>query len=117
MPGSGPVSFVGRWAAEASWCPNTTGAERPIVITPTRFEGYENGCDIAQINQIAQGYDARLQCLSEGTARSENIRMSVDGQTMTLTYLDRQPRQRVTLLKCTTLEDSGAPVSSLISGE
>ena len=105
MPGTGPATFVGRWAANVEWCAAPTGEGRPIEITATRFEGYENSCDIADIEQIANGYEAVLQCQSEGTSSTERVRMVVTGQSMTLTYLDRQDA-RTTLTKCTTLGDT-----------
>lgn len=89
MPGSGPQTFVGHWVADAAWCANPRGPERPIVITPTRFEGYENSCDITAIQQIADGYEASLTCLSEGQTTTERVRMSVQGDAMRLTWLNR----------------------------
>ena len=105
LPGTGPRSFVGRWAADVSWCPNTTGPQRPIEITTTRFEGYENSCAIGQVSQVAEGYDVALTCTAEGTVSSERVRMSVAGQTMRLTWLDRDGAV-VTLTKCTTLSET-----------
>jgi len=107
MPGAGPRSFVGRWAADVSWCPNTTGPERPIEITTTRFEGYENSCAIASINQVANGYEAALTCTAEGAVSNERVRLGVTGQTLRLTWLDRDDAV-VALTKCTTLEDTPA---------
>lgn len=105
LPGAGPRNFVGRWAADVSWCPNTTGAERPIEITTTRFEGYENSCAIVSINQVSEGYEADLTCTAEGTLSNERVRMSVTGQTLRLTWLNRD-NAVVNLTKCTTLEDT-----------
>ncbi|HYC67564.1 hypothetical protein [Brevundimonas sp.] len=107
LPGMGPRSFVGRWAADVSWCPNTTGPERPIEITTTRFEGYENSCAISAIDQVADGYEAVLTCTAEGTVSNERVRMAVSGQAMRLTWLNRD-NAVVTLTKCTTLEDTPA---------
>lgn len=105
QPGAGPRSFVGRWAADVSWCPNTTGPERPIEITTTRFEGYENSCAIASITQIADGYEALLTCTAEGAVSNERVRMNVMGQSLRLTWLNRD-NAVVALTKCTTLEDT-----------
>lgn len=107
LPGTGPRSFVGRWAADVSWCPNATGPERPIEITTTRFEGYENSCAIGEIDQITNGYDAALTCTAEGTVSNERVRMAVSGQTMRLTWLDRDGAV-LTLTKCTTLAETPA---------
>ena len=89
MPGSGPQTFVGRWAANAGWCANLQGPQRPIEITTTRFEGYENSCGIVSISQVSDGYEAALACASEGQTSSERIRMAVQGESMRLTWLNR----------------------------
>lgn len=105
LPGTGPTSFVGRWAANVAWCAAPEGAERPIEITPTRFEGYENSCALASVTETATGYDAALVCQSEGTVRRERIRMAVADQTLNLTWLDRDGA-RTQLTKCTTLAET-----------
>lgn len=89
LPGRGPASFVGRWAAEAGWCGHTTGPEQPIEITTTRFDGYENGCDIRRIEQTPEGYVAHMACEAEGVATTERLAMAVAGPTLTVTWLDR----------------------------
>jgi hypothetical protein len=108
VPGAGAANFVGRWAADVSWCASPSGANRPIDITPTRFEGYENSCSIQEVTESGGGYDARLVCESEGTTRSERARFVVDGQTLTLTWPERGGAP-VRLTKCTTLEQPTAP--------
>lgn len=105
LPGRGATSFVGRWAADVSWCVAPQGERRPIEITSTRFEGYENSCEIAAVDEVADGYVATLACVSEGTARSERVRFQVTQEVMRLSYLDRTG-EPVTLRKCTTLEDT-----------
>ena len=85
----GAKSFVGRWAANAAWCVNPQGEARPIEITPMRFEGYENSCDIASITEVVSGYDAALVCVAEGETRRERVRLAVSGDMLTLVYLDR----------------------------
>ncbi len=107
LPGGGPRNFVGRWAADVSWCSNKTGAERPIEITTTRFEGYENSCAIAAIQQVSDGYEADLTCMAEGAVANERVRLAVTGQTLRLTWLNRD-NAVVDLTKCTTLEDTPA---------
>lgn len=108
MPGSGPQTFVGRWAADVAWCDNPQGAERPIVITPTRFEGYENRCDITAIQQIADGYEAALTCQAEGQTASERVRMSVQGDALRLTWLDRNDAV-VRLSRCAAPGEAPTP--------
>jgi hypothetical protein len=124
MPGTGPTSFIGRWSADPSWCMQASGTgpltvRRPIEITTTRFEGYENGCDIARIDQVTGGYQATLSCNANGSVHAERVQMSVVGQTLALVYVDQPgadgtPRS-VKLLKCTTLTDTSqkAPALSL----
>ena len=105
LPGRGATSFVGRWASDVSWCAAPQGERRPIEITSTRFEGYENSCEIAAVQEVADGYVATLACMAEGTARSERVRFQVTQGIMRLTYLDREG-EPVTLNKCTTLGDT-----------
>lgn len=112
MPGTGPTSFVGRWTANVAWCAAPSGDSRPIEITATRFEGYENSCDIATVDQTINGYDATLRCQSEGKTTTERVNMVVAGQTLTLTYLDRSG-DPVTLTKCTTLGDTSTKAPAL----
>ncbi len=105
LPGRGATSFVGRWAANVSWCAAPQGERRPIEITATRFEGHENSCSIAAVDEVADGYVATLACISEGRAASERVRFQVAGDVMRLSYPDRGG-EPVTLRKCTTLEDT-----------
>ncbi|WP_426041382.1 hypothetical protein [Brevundimonas sp. TWP2-3-4b1] len=105
LPGRGAASFVGRWSADVGWCAAPQGERRPIQITATRFEGYENSCMIAAVDEVADGYVATIACISEGTARSERVRFQVRQDVMRLSYLDRAG-EPVTLKKCTTLEDT-----------
>lgn len=86
----GAPSFVGVWSANALWCANPQGDRRPIILTPQRFEGYENSCDIARIREVAGGYDADLVCQSEGQTAQETVRLAVSGDMLMLTYLDRE---------------------------
>jgi hypothetical protein len=99
LPGAGPQTFVGHWSANKAWCANPQGPERPIEITTTRFEGYENSCGILSISQVADGYEAALACASEGQTSSERIRMAVQGEKMTLTWLNRN-NAVISLARC-----------------
>ena len=105
LPGRGATSFVGRWAADVSWCAAPQAERRAIEISSTRFEGYENSCEIAAVEEVADGYVATLACVSEGTARSERVRFQVTDDVMRLSYLDRAG-DPIVLRKCTTLEDT-----------
>jgi hypothetical protein len=99
LPGSGPQTFVGRWTANPAWCANTQGPERPIEITTTRFEGYENSCGILSIHQVADGYQAALACASEGQTSTERVRLAVQGENMRLTWLNRN-NAVISLARC-----------------
>lgn len=111
MPGSGPQTFVGRWAADAAWCGNTQGAERPIEITTTRFQGYENSCVIQSIRQLSDGYQASLVCTAEGQTSNEGVRMAVHGDSMRLTWLSRNDAV-VTLTRCAATPEAVPPESA-----
>ena len=89
QPAPMPASFVGLWAADLAWCSNTpaTGDRVPIRITPTRFEGYENRCDILEVRESGGVYDTDMRCTAEGTTSDQTIRMLVQGDAMDLTYV------------------------------
>lgn len=106
LPGTGPTNFVGRWAADVSWCADPQGDRRPIVITTDQFQGYENVCDILAIRQVDGAYEASLRCQGEGMTSEERVRMDVQGDVLNLTYLDRGGSGPVTLSKCTTLAET-----------
>ncbi|MFS0739575.1 hypothetical protein ABC365_03035 [Brevundimonas sp. 3P9-tot-E] len=103
LPGAGPVSFVGRWAAKAEWCAQTTGEGRAIEITTTEFSGYENRCAIVGIDEQPDGYQATLSCDSEGVRMRERVRFVATAETLNLTWLDRGTDQPVLLIRCTSL--------------
>lgn len=104
-PRPGPANFVGRWAADVSWCADPKGEARPIEISLTRFEGYENSCAIGAVEEVADGYVTTLACAAEGTSSQERVKMSVAEDVLRLTYLDRQG-EPVMLRKCTTLAET-----------
>lgn len=108
QPGAGPASFVGRWAADVAWCAGPRGDRRPIEISTTRFDGYENSCAIAAIDQADDGYTAALVCQAEGQTTNERVHMAVQGEGMRLTWLNRNAPV-VVLTRCPTPGD--APVS------
>lgn len=112
LPGRGPASFVGRWAAQPDWCGNTTGPEQAIEISTTRFEGYENGCDITRIGEVSGGYIAYLSCDAEGVSTAERLGLSVLGQTLSVTWLDRASL-KTEFTRCPALDPPppGRPVS------
>ncbi|RZJ03314.1 MAG: hypothetical protein EON89_12155 [Brevundimonas sp.] len=99
MPGSGPQTFVGLWSARRGWCAHPQGAERPIEISTTRFEGYENSCGIMSVSQVADGYEVGLACSAEGQTTRERVRMNVQGDAMRLTWLNRNSAV-VSLVRC-----------------
>ena len=89
LPGRGPPTFVGRWAGRQAWCAMAAGERRPIQISTTRFEGYENSCAIGDIAQSGAGYDVALLCEAEGLATAERVHLSVAGDDLRLTWLTR----------------------------
>lgn len=110
-PAKGAESFVGRWAADVAWCAAPQGDRRPITITPLRFEGYENSCDIGEVAELVDGYSATMSCQSEGVTSVRQVTMKADQDTLRLTWAD-QPDSSVLLKKCTTLgETSDTPAA------
>lgn len=105
LPGRGPTSFVGRWASNVAWCANPQGDGHPIEITPTTFKGYENSCEIAALQEVADGYVATLACVGEGTATTERVHFNVSNDVLRMTWLDRDD-EPFEYNKCTTLTDT-----------
>ena len=100
-PGTGPASFVGRWAEDVSACPRDPGgAGTPVEITVSEVRGNGVDCDIASIAQIGDSYDATLLCPSR-----QRVRLTVADHVLTALYLAPEVRS-VTLSKCTTLADT-----------
>ena len=110
LPGAGPATFVGRWAGNAAWCANTSGAEAPITITPLRFEGYEHSCAITSLDQVADGYELTLACQAEGEASRERIRLSRQEDVLRLTWLNRNDAV-VLLVRCPAEVPPASPPS------
>lgn len=84
-PSSSPY---GRWAAQPAWC-ESSGQGAAIVIAPGRFEGRENHCEMEETREGEGEWTAVLRCQGEGMTSRERIRLGVEGDVMTLTYLDR----------------------------
>ncbi len=95
----GPRSFVGVWAANPAWCAQSAGERRSIIVTPMRFEGHENSCDIARIDETPNGYVATLTCAAEGRTTTERVHMAASGDVMNLTWIDRD-MTTVKLARC-----------------
>lgn len=85
----GDLAFVGSWAADPAWCSNTTGPERPVVITETEFRGYENTCQITGLQPADGGWTATFVCQAEGTTTSEPVGIEADTDTLELTWIDQ----------------------------
>lgn len=83
-----PPAYVGSWAAERSWCANTLGPERPIMVTETTFNGYENTCQITQLEPTEEGWNAVFVCQAEGTTSNRSVRMVADDGRLEITWLD-----------------------------
>lgn len=86
---TGHAELLGNWAAYPAWCSDTAGAERPIRITLTRFEGYENSCAIEASRPLPEGHELDLICEAEGQQNRETIRASVTEDQLRLSYPDR----------------------------
>lgn len=93
------VSLFGSWAADLRDCDSAA-----ITISANRFEGAENQCDIAALDDNGDGsFTATLACTGEGQAATERVNLvpvfAPTGEGVTLSYLDRGG-QKVTLLRC-----------------
>lgn len=91
--------LFGTWALDPARC------EGPVLkISQTRFEGAENGCDIAGFTDNGNGsYTAHLRCSAEGNTVEEAISMrpifAPTGEGIDLTYLNRE-NLTTTVLRC-----------------
>jgi len=93
-------AYVGIWAPNLAWCENQAGAEVPIQVTPATFAGYENSCEITQIDETArQEWQADLTCTGEGQSESRRITMAVEGNRMDVVYHEIAD-QRVSYYRC-----------------
>ncbi len=110
LPGPDAGNVVGSWAARAEWCGNTSGAERPIRITTTRFEGYENSCRISQLRQVNTAYEAVLDCQAEGATTQERVRMRVADDRLTLSWLDRAGSTSTEFVRCQAAQPTPVPI-------
>ncbi|WP_125256631.1 hypothetical protein [Brevundimonas fluminis] len=109
-PGPDAGNFVGAWAARAEWCGATTGPERPIRITTTTFEGYENSCRISGVQQVNTAYEAVLDCTAEGTTTQERVRMRVADDRLTLSWLDRAGSTSTDFVRCQAPQPGPVPI-------
>ncbi|QLQ12191.1 MAG: hypothetical protein HZY74_01300 [Brevundimonas sp.] len=98
--GTVPTALVGKWAADPAWCPNETGETRPIEITATRFEGYENSCAVVAVTEQAGAYVAELSCQAEGQTVTERTRWTLSGQVLTQSWPSDHPAGAVQFTRC-----------------
>lgn len=83
--------YVGRWAPDPVWCTDQSEGF-PITITPTRFEGRENICEMSNIASTPEGgATADLTCQAEGETVRESILFSQAGADIAITWPDRTP--------------------------
>jgi hypothetical protein len=89
-PGSAPTTpaFVGSWVADPNWCSNTSGPEQPILITETEFRGYENTCEISELQPVdGDEWTATFVCQAEGVTTRQPVRMEADADDLELTWV------------------------------
>lgn len=92
--------YVGVWAPDLAWCENETGAEVPIQITPDTFGGYENPCEITQIDETGrQEWETDLSCAGEGQVESRRITMAVEGNRLDVVYHEIAD-ERISYYRC-----------------
>ncbi|WP_421951742.1 hypothetical protein [Pelagibacterium sp.] len=89
-PSPEPAPFyVGQWAADPVWCTDQSEGF-PITITPARFEGRENICDMTEIETTPEGgATAQLACQSEGETIREPISFAQAGEQIAIVWPDR----------------------------
>lgn len=81
-------AYVGFWVAELDWCSNTVGPEQPLEITETTFYGYENHCEITQVEPSDEGWSATFVCEAEGETSSHPVGIEADARHLEITWID-----------------------------
>lgn len=100
-PGTGPATFVGRWAEDVAACVFEPGGRgTPVDISVTEIRGGGVDCRIVSIQQVGDSYNAQLSCPSP-----QRVRFTVTDTVLTALYLAPDVTS-VTLNKCTTLADT-----------
>ncbi|MBL8569205.1 MAG: hypothetical protein JNK84_08975 [Phreatobacter sp.] len=87
QPASAP-GYVGRWAAEASWCRNRPGTtdELPIRLTARGMEGMENSCRFTRIEGASPEWRVARTCQVEGMTQRDRIVLRREGNSLRITY-------------------------------
>ena len=84
---------------DATWCSNTSGPEQPVVITETEFRGYENTCQITELQPVdGDEWTATFVCQAEGVTSSQPVRLEADSDELELTWT--QDAQSVEWRRC-----------------
>ena len=92
-PADGVFPFQGRWASSFTDCSLEPGSaeEAPILITPNEIVGYENRCNILDVEVLdeAEGrYEVMSQCMAEGESFTQNWSFRVTGNTLMSVFHD-----------------------------
>lgn len=104
-----PAALVGKWAADPAWCANDTGPERPVEITTSQFQGYENSCAVVAVTEDAEGFVAELRCQAEGQIVQERTRWQVSGQVLTQSWPDDTVSGSVQFTRCPVVVSGSGP--------
>ena len=97
-PATTTPAFVGNWSADPAWCANTTGPERAIVVTETEFRGYENICQITQLQPDGDDWRAVFVCQAEGVTSRQPVEIEADSDELEITWVD--DRSQVEWRRC-----------------
>lgn len=87
-PSAAAPAFVGTWAANPAWCGNTSGPERPIVVTQTAFRGYENICEITELQPADDEWTATFVCTAEGSTTRQPVGIEADADELEITWVE-----------------------------
>jgi hypothetical protein len=91
--------LMGTWAPDPASCDSP-----PITITPSRFLGAENQCDMATLEDNGDGsFTTTLSCTSQGQSNTEKVSMrplfAPSGEAIGIVWLDRN-NQESTVYRC-----------------
>jgi len=91
--------WEGKWAADPSWCGNTseTTDAVPVVYSRRRMEGYENSCRVTDIRRIRSETRLSLACEGEGMSYTDVQWLRVSGNRLRVRDKDGST---VTFFRC-----------------
>lgn len=74
-------AYVGKWARSPALC-QPEGDRVPMEIHEQKILFYESACDLKSISHHADSWAATLECSGEGETWTDDVRMTVSGDSL-----------------------------------